>query len=179
MGRVEELEQAIQGLSGQELKEFRRWYQEFDTEARDRQMKAVSRAGKLDAPAEEAIGTEQSHGERRGPAAKSRTIRHLEKEMLKEFKDLLLKRAVVHKLVLFGSRARGDDEPGSDMDVLVILEGGYDWDLREYISRCAWEVGFERGILVVPVIFSQDEWEKGPESVSLFAQAVKAEGIPV
>ena len=27
------------------------------------------------------------------------------------------------KLVLFGSQARGDAEPGSDIDVLVVLEG--------------------------------------------------------
>ena len=101
-----------------------------------------------------------------------------EKHILDTFKSLLLAKVKVHKLVLFGSRARGDADPLSDMDVLVVVET-LDSATENAISDCAWEAGFEHGIVVVPVAFSRDEWEHGLERHSLLARAVEAEGIAV
>ena len=100
-----------------------------------------------------------------------------EKIALDNFKALLLERIGLYKLVLFGSRARGDAGPYSDMDVLVILAddcGEKDFD---YISDCAWEAGFEYGIVVVPVVFTRNEWENSPERYSLLAKAIETEGV--
>ena len=74
----------------------------------------------------------------------------VEKEILERLKALLVLGTRLHRLFLFGSRARGDADPDSDMDVVV-----------------------------VPVVFAREEWEDGPESQSLLAQAVAAEGILV
>jgi len=106
-------------------------------------------------------------------------VQQIEKEILEEFKSLLLKRVRLHQVILFGSRARGDADEDSDMDVLVILEDDWDWETREYVSKCAWEAGFGRGILVTSVLFSRNQWENSPERSSLFVQNVLAEGIPV
>ena len=103
----------------------------------------------------------------------------IEKRILNRLKRLLLKRVALHRLVLFGSRARGDSDPDSDMDILVVVEGTAGEDIRDYISDCAWEAGYREGILVVPVVFTRDEWENGPERSSLLAQAVAAEGVPL
>ncbi|HPD16039.1 MAG TPA: nucleotidyltransferase domain-containing protein [Planctomycetota bacterium] len=103
----------------------------------------------------------------------------IEKRILGRLKQLLLKRVSLHRLILFGSRARGDAEPDSDMDVLVVLDGEADDSVRDYVSDCAWEAGYRDGIVVVPVIFARDEWEEGPERSSLLAQAVEREGVPV
>ncbi len=43
------------------------------------------------------------------------------KELRQQLQSLYGSRLV--KLVLFGSQARGDDEVGSDIDVMVVLEG--------------------------------------------------------
>jgi predicted nucleotidyltransferase len=106
-------------------------------------------------------------------------MKKLEKEILKRFKVLLLKRLPIYKIVLFGSRARGDATPYSDMDVVVITEKPLDEREIDYVSDCAWEAGFEKGIVVVPVVFSKDEWENSPERYSLLAQAVEMEGIAI
>lgn len=101
----------------------------------------------------------------------------IEKKVLETFKALLLKRVSLYKMILFGSRARGDVVPHSDMDVLVVLDkpsGEQDFD---YVSDCAWEAGFEYGIVVVPVVFTREEWENSPERYSLLAQAVAEEGV--
>lgn len=101
----------------------------------------------------------------------------LEKSILDTFKALLLKRLSLYKVILFGSRARGDATPYSDMDVLVVLDNSVGEKDYEYISDCAWEAGFEHGIVVVPVVYTRTEWEDSPERYSLLAQAVHEEGV--
>lgn len=106
-------------------------------------------------------------------------MNNTEKIVIEKFKTLLSKRVGFHKLILFGSRARGDADPDSDLDVLVVLESQPTDSDRELISDCAWEAGFEYGIVIVPIVFARREWEEGPERYSLLSQAVQADGIPI
>jgi len=99
-----------------------------------------------------------------------------EKQILENFANMMRKKVSLHSVVLFGSRARGDAEHDSDMDVLVIVDDLAEKD-EDYISECAWEAGFESGVVVVPVVFSRVEWENGPEGYSLLAEAVKSDGV--
>jgi predicted nucleotidyltransferase len=101
----------------------------------------------------------------------------VEKTILDRFKVLLAKRLNLYRLILFGSRARGDAEPYSDMDVLVVLEDMFSEKDSDFVSDCAWEAGFESGIVIVPVVYSRSEWENSPERYSLFARAVEKEGV--
>ena len=101
----------------------------------------------------------------------------IEKTILDRFKRLLIIRITVYKIILFGSRARGDASPTSDMDIIVIVDGTINGEDRDYISDCAWEAGFEHGIVLVPIVFTRGEWETGPERYSLLAQAVKSDGV--
>jgi len=103
----------------------------------------------------------------------------LEREILEKFKSLLLKRLSVHKIILFGSRARGESSEYSDMDVLVVLNKIDSETDREYVSDCAWEAGFEHGIVIVPVVYTKEEWEDSPERSSLLAMAIEREGVPI
>ncbi len=99
--------------------------------------------------------------------------------MLDNFKRRLSRRLTVHSVLLFGSRARGDADPDSDMDVLVVLEGAVDAEAEDYVRLCAWEAGVEPGIVVVPVTVSRAEWQDGPLSSSLLALAVEKEGVAI
>lgn len=101
----------------------------------------------------------------------------IEKKVLDTFKTLLSKRIPLYKMILFGSRARGDATQYSDMDVLIILDKTPEEQDSDYISDCAWEAGFEHGIVVVPIVFAKNDWENSPERHSLLAQAVETEGI--
>ena len=104
-------------------------------------------------------------------------MKEVEKEVLNRFKLMLSQRVAIHKMIIFGSRARGDADPDSDMDVLVILSGQNTAKERNYINDCAWEAGFKHGLVVSPIIVSRKNWEKGPERYSLLAQTVEEEGI--
>lgn len=61
----------------------------------------------------------------------------------------------VERVVLFGSRARGDARPDSDWDVAVFLkEGAGEWKTLSALSEIAGEIGWadeERYIQPVPL----------------------------
>jgi predicted nucleotidyltransferase len=100
----------------------------------------------------------------------------IEKNVLENFITLMREKIIVHRVVLFGSRARGDADADSDMDVLVIVDDFTDL-IEDFVSQCAWEAGFENDIVLVPVVFSRNDWENGPERYSLLAEAIKSEGV--
>ena len=98
--------------------------------------------------------------------------------MIEAFRRLLARKLHVDQIVLFGSRARGDAAPDSDMVILVIIDTPTEV-IDEYVSSCAWEAMFEYGMVIVPVVYSKEEWETGPDRFSLLARAIEMEGIPL
>lgn len=58
----------------------------------------------------------------------------VEKNIIDAFKLLVEKKLSIHRIELFGSRARGDAYPDSDMDVLVIVDD-ISPELEDYIRR--------------------------------------------
>ena len=99
--------------------------------------------------------------------------------ILARLKALLVDQVPLHELILFGSRAREDNTDDSDMDVLVALDAPVTPAYRDIVLDCAWEAGFDAGIVIVPVVVSFDTWENGPEHESLLAQSIREEGIAV
>ena len=106
-------------------------------------------------------------------------IDEVDRNLVKRFKRLTIERGIpLYKTIVFGSRARGERDPESDLDILVLVES-LDFAIRSTISRCAWEVGFEAGIIIQTVVMTRDQAEKGPEQSSLLMLAVREEGVPV
>lgn len=53
--KVEELEKEVQQLSPDQLRQFRAWYEEFDSDKWDEQIEEDARSGKLDDIASQAL----------------------------------------------------------------------------------------------------------------------------
>ncbi len=66
------------------------------------------------------------------------------------------------RVLLFGSRARGDYDEDSDVDLIVVLRHIEDnRAVRKDIRNLAYELSFgsDRAVVVCPIVYSADEWD--------------------
>jgi uncharacterized protein len=84
------------------------------------------------------------------------------------------------KLMLFGSRARGDNAPESDADVAVILRGRIAdrWALKRLIIQETYPILLETGLYIQPWPFEQNELDDPDKSANpALLRNVVREGI--
>ena len=62
------------------------------------------------------------------------------------------------KMVLFGSVARGDFGPESDIDVLILINGPLTRKLEEELMRIAFEIELDDDVIFGLLTHSLDEW---------------------
>jgi len=79
---------------------------------------------------------------------------------------------------VFGSRARGDEDEYSDMDVSIEVSL-LNRKLKEKIFEIVWEVGFENFIIISPLIFTSEELKNSPLRSSLIVKNILEEGIKI
>jgi predicted nucleotidyltransferase len=85
---------------------------------------------------------------------------------------------VVIDLVIYGSKARGDARPDSDVDVLVVITAG-DWRLKDALARAAYDLAIGTEVVPSIQIFTAAEWERLRERQSVFREAVERDGVSV
>ncbi len=99
-------------------------------------------------------------------------------EIAKELKKRLSEIVNLIDFRVFGSRARGDADEYSDMDVFIEVET-LDKELKEKISDIVWEVGFEHLIVISQLIFIRNEIENSPLKASPIVKNIVEEGVAV
>jgi predicted nucleotidyltransferase len=91
----------------------------------------------------------------------------------------LNKIAAVSSLIVFGSVARGEAGPDSDLDVLVVFEREltYEEETQAYDAVYRANVEFDTNVSIVVV--DEDKWQSPVWSRLPLYQVVRQEGIPV
>ena len=87
-------------------------------------------------------------------------------------------RPQIRKIVLFGSRARGEELPWSDYDLLVLVERR-EQPLVDKIYDAVVEIQTDTGCDLSLKIISQTEWDRRREANSSFVANILREGIVV
>ncbi|MFH1935001.1 MAG: nucleotidyltransferase domain-containing protein [Pseudomonadota bacterium] len=67
----------------------------------------------------------------------------------------------VSKIILFGSKARGDHDEHSDIDLLVVASKLLHWKEEKAIVGALFDIGMEYNVIFSPLFTSVDEWENG------------------
>ena len=77
---------------------------------------------------------------------------------------------------LFGSKARGDFEADSDLDVLVLATHD-DWKFRQAISFLAADISLDHDLVLAPKVVSRTRWEFLDREGFPIAHNVRQEGV--
>ncbi len=77
----------------------------------------------------------------------------------------------LHRLILYGSVARGEETEESDVDVFVVVE---DEEQVELIDGIAFDIGVEYGVLLIPIVKTVEEYRSVKDTV--FGREVQETG---
>jgi len=105
------------------------------------------------------------------------TLRLIKQIILEESKKLGVK---VEKIILFGSRARGDYREDSDYDILIIVRGKIDRATKHLLSaRISLRVARQLLIPVDIIVTTRERWREYADVIGTIEEVAANEGIPV
>jgi len=103
------------------------------------------------------------------------TLKKNEERALKVLKEELSRRFNVIDMRVFGSKARGEDTPESDIDVMIEIDE-FNPIIRSQIYDIVFKINLENDTFITTTIFSRKEIEEGPLSESPIYKAILREG---
>ncbi len=99
-----------------------------------------------------------------------------DEQVLHDFADRIRQRYSAASIWAFGSRIRGLAEADSDFDICVVVDDLTEADDKT-IMTIAWEVGFEKDIILSTITFSREEFTAGPLSQSPIVLEIRRNGV--
>ena len=81
-------------------------------------------------------------------------------------------------VTLFGSKARGDADAESDIDLLVLVDAE-DREFRSELWRIASNVSLDYNVVLSVRVFGQDRWAEARRIRLPLYRAIVADGVPL
>lgn len=102
-----------------------------------------------------------------------------ERYSLREAAQALKSDLPVTRVILFGSKARGADEPDSDIDLLIVTRDPVNSTLRGAISDRLADINLRNDVLLTSVVVSEKEWSSGLIRYTLIHSEVERDGCEI
>lgn len=100
------------------------------------------------------------------------------KEILDRIKNLVREIDPSAEVILYGSRARGDEHPESDWDLLILVDSKTDLDYEKVFRHKLFEVELESGEAFSVSVYNKKEWKLNHWITPLY-QNIAKEGIRI
>jgi predicted nucleotidyltransferase len=106
------------------------------------------------------------------------SISQSEKKALNELQTRLAKKYNLVDFKLYGSKAIGTDAPGSDLDVMIVLEKCFP-AIESEIDDLVFDINLKYDCFITALFFSRAELDTGSLSESPIYKKILQEGIRV
>lgn len=108
------------------------------------------------------------------------TLIHEEQVWLNAYCEALAEQFpnLVETILIFGSKARGDAGPDSDLDVLVILREG-DRSRKRAVRHLGHSLAVVSEVIPSIMVYTREEWTSRRSGGSSFYRAVMRDGVTV
>ena len=105
------------------------------------------------------------------PSNIRKILKKLKKELMRIYGDQM------HSILLYGSRARGDERPDSDIDILIVLKDEFNYsEMLNLSSDLTASLSLENDVVISRAFVSKEQFENRQIP---FLMNVRREGIPV
>jgi uncharacterized protein len=96
-------------------------------------------------------------------------MKTLERKSLEKREELAIEEAArrlksefsVEEMILFGSKARGDHDAFSDIDLLLITTKLLHWKDEKAVVEILFDIGMKYDVIFSPLFVSKAEWNSG------------------
>lgn len=102
-----------------------------------------------------------------------------EKELnaIYKLKKQLVDRFPRIRIILYGSKVKGNSKEFSDIDVLILLDRKIDTELKKQILDIAYDIELESDIVFGVMIESKDFWDSSLARIMPLHQNIEKEGV--
>ena len=99
------------------------------------------------------------------------------KEIVNQIRQAIRRVAPTATVILYGSEARGDARPDSDIDVLILLDGEKrNYRREDELAGELYDIELVSGVLISPMIMLRKHWENRPFKTPFYINVMN-EGI--
>ena len=106
-------------------------------------------------------------------------LRDNEKKALKELKQRISEGFPDAEIILYGSKARGDDEAFSDIDLLILIDSQINRNIKEEMAEIKYKMELKYDVVFGAIIENRDFWKSAIANAMPLHWNIDREGISI
>lgn len=105
------------------------------------------------------------------------SLQERDRRAIEEVVSVLKKDFPVREVRLFGSKARGDDDTESDIDLLILTSKQLAWQERNKMTDALFDIQLKHGVVISLFVVPFEKWDKGILIAHPIHRIIEEEGV--